>query len=313
MNFYMRHLGDWLRKTAHLTMLEDGAYNRMVDWCYTHERPLPLDERECMKIARAASRHEREAAKRVLHEFFSIQADGWHQSRIDKETVAFIRKTERETNHPHSARERSERARQKRADLFKRAAAYGISTQWNATTLEIEQQISDHLASGTERASRAVTTRHDAENVTRQVLATDIQNPYTSAVTAAAVPVAAPGAYVAAARAAADAAGVIDPTLTGSAIRQLKAAGFSGFNSADPRFISLVQQGVSDEEWRLTAVESVARGKAWGWLLATIAGRRADVANGFAPPRLGNSRSRADHDRVAGLTPTIARKPANDH
>lgn len=304
----MRHLGDWLRKTAHLTMQEDGCYMRLVDWCYTHERPLPFTEREVMRIARAATRHEREAVRRVLHAFFTLTEDGWHQSRIDRELVAFTRKVERETNHPHSARERSQRARDKRAETFKRAAAYGLSTRWNASTADLEQQIAEHLASGIELASRAVTTRDNESCRHVSDTATDIQNPLTSAVPSAAVTVAAAPDYAAAAKSAAAAEGVIDPTRIGQVVRQLKSAGLSGFNTAHPQFLRLVQQGVTDDEWRLTAAEAVTRDKAWGWLLATIAGRRADVAAGFAPPRAGKGPARPDHDRVAGLTPTIARK-----
>lgn len=306
----MRHLGDWLRKTAHLNMMEDGCYMRLVDWCYTHERPLPLTEREVMRIARAATRHEREATRTVLHAFFTLCEDGWHQSRIDKEIVAFTRKTERETAHPHSARERSQRARDKRADLFKRAAACGLSTAWNASTADLEAQLSEHLASGTELASRAVTTRHDTKTSARHDTATNIQYPLSSAVTAAAVPVAVAD-YAAAARETAAAEGVADPLRIGQVVRQLKAAGLSGFNTAHPQFLRLVQQGVTDDEWRLTAAEAVTREKAWGWLLATIAGRRADVAAGYAPPRAGNAREQAARDRVAALTPSIAAKPAN--
>jgi uncharacterized protein YdaU (DUF1376 family) len=291
-------------------MAEDGAYMRMVDWCYTHERPLPLTEREVCKIARATSRHEREAAIRVLREFFTLADDGWHQSRIDRELLAFTRKVERETNHPHSARERSERARAKRADLFKRATACGLSTVWNMPTAELEQQLKEHLASGIERAHRAVTEREGMESSPRHILGTDIQYPLTSAVTAAAVPVAAQD-YAAAARDAAKAAGVADPLSVGRAVRQLKAAGMSGFNTADPRFVALVQRGVTDDEWRLTAAEAVLRQKPFGWLLGTIAGRQADVANGYGPGRASNARADARREQVAALTPSIAAKPAN--
>lgn len=309
----MRHLGDWLRKTAHLTMQEDGAYMRLVDWCYTHERPLPLAERAIMKVARAATHAEREAVRRVLHEFFTLADDGWHQSRVTRELVAFARKIERETNHPHSARERSERAREKRSNLFKRATACGLSTQWNMTNAELETLLEGQKSSGTERALRAVPERDEPEDLVRHVLATDIQNPLTSAVPAAAVPVAVPHDYEAAARDAAAAAGIVDPTQTGLAIRQIKAGGFSGFNAADPRFLALVRQGVSDAEWRLTASEASTREKGWGWLLATIDGRRKDVANGFAPRRPSEARAEAARDRVAALTPSIAAKPRNAH
>ncbi|WP_412016179.1 DUF1376 domain-containing protein, partial [Burkholderia pseudomallei] len=45
MNFWNRHIGDLIRDTVSLSMLEDGAYNRLLDQYYQTERPLPLDKK----------------------------------------------------------------------------------------------------------------------------------------------------------------------------------------------------------------------------------------------------------------------------
>ncbi|MCW0014574.1 YdaU family protein, partial [Burkholderia pseudomallei] len=34
MNFWNRHIGDLIRDTVSLSMLEDGAYNRLLDQYY---------------------------------------------------------------------------------------------------------------------------------------------------------------------------------------------------------------------------------------------------------------------------------------
>lgn len=89
MNYYEHHLGDYLRDTVHLSMLEDAAYRRLLDAYYTREGPLPADPRECCKLARAASRAERDAVQRVLEQFFQLEETGHHQRRADAEIARF--------------------------------------------------------------------------------------------------------------------------------------------------------------------------------------------------------------------------------
>lgn len=307
MNWYEKHLGDWAKKTGHLSMLEEGAYNRLCDWCYSHERPLPLAEREVCKVARANNPQERAAVLRVLHEFFELAADGWHQGRVDKVLAAYTNRVRRDTNNPASSAQRAQRYRDKRADLFKRANAVGLNTSFNTPNAELEAMLAEHEGNGS--ASRDV-TRDVTLNVTG--MSTASQQPTTNrerdGVTAAtSSSVTSTPDFAAAARDAAAANGVIDPTLTGRAAKALKAAGFGLANTADPRFLALVNAGVSDDEWRLTAAEAVARGKAWGWLLATVQGRRDDVARGYVPIASPTRSKRAE--AVASLTPTIASKP----
>jgi uncharacterized protein YdaU (DUF1376 family) len=84
-NYYPHHIGDYLRDTAHLSMLEDAAYRRMLDWYYASEKPLPLDIEYLYKLCRAKSSDEREAVDGVLHHFFRKYPDGWHNKRADEE------------------------------------------------------------------------------------------------------------------------------------------------------------------------------------------------------------------------------------
>lgn len=89
MNYYEHHLGDYMRDTAHLSMLEDAAYRRLLDAYYIRERALPLDLRECCKLARAVSKPERDAVAYVLREFFQKADDGYRQKRADAEIGRF--------------------------------------------------------------------------------------------------------------------------------------------------------------------------------------------------------------------------------
>lgn len=312
MNWYEKHLGDWAKKTGHLSMLEEGAYNRLCDWCYAHERPLPLAMSDVYRVARAVSPTERRAVARVIEEFFMLSMDGWHQGRIDKVLSAFCKAVERNTNNPASAAQRAQRYRDKRSALFKRANALGLNPGFNTPNADIEAMLAPQAVNGpTSRESNGVTSRDDTLNATAcRFPPTSSRDVTDGAATSLSVP-AGPTAdgFASAARDAAAANGVVDPTLTGKAAKAMKAAGFHPGNVADPRFLALVNAGVTEDEWRLTAAEAVARGKQWGWLLATIAGRRSDVANGYAPLAAPGGPNRRDPNRVAGLTPTIAAKP----
>jgi uncharacterized protein YdaU (DUF1376 family) len=81
-----------MRKTMHLSMVEDGAYTRLLDWYYANDRKIPNDRRYA--IARASSAQERAAVDAVLHEFF-VEADGQHRNeRADSEIIAAAKRIE---------------------------------------------------------------------------------------------------------------------------------------------------------------------------------------------------------------------------
>jgi uncharacterized protein YdaU (DUF1376 family) len=94
-NYYEHHLGDYMRDTAHLSMMEDAAYRRLLDAYYVREKALPTDLRECCKLARAVSKAERDAVAYVLREFFNLQDDGYHQKRADEEIRRYRAKSEK--------------------------------------------------------------------------------------------------------------------------------------------------------------------------------------------------------------------------
>lgn len=85
MNYYEHHLGDYLRDTAHLSMLEDGAYRRMLDVYYVKEQPLPAEPRDVHRLVRASTKPERDAVLVVLREFFTQTPEGWRHKRCDSE------------------------------------------------------------------------------------------------------------------------------------------------------------------------------------------------------------------------------------
>ena len=86
MNFYKHFLGDYARDTAHLSMLEHGAYRLMLDHYYATGKPLPADMTLLYRICKAASKAERMAVDLIAEQFFPVNDDGTrHNQRADEE------------------------------------------------------------------------------------------------------------------------------------------------------------------------------------------------------------------------------------
>lgn len=93
MNYYPFHIGDYLRDTAHLSVMEDGAYRRMLDLYYASEKPLPLDLVWLCRLLRAESDEEKEAVQFVLQHFFEKFEHGWVSKRAEAEIKAANKRT----------------------------------------------------------------------------------------------------------------------------------------------------------------------------------------------------------------------------
>jgi len=85
MNYYRRYVGDYLRDTARLSMLEHGAYTLLLDYYYAEERPIPLELDDVYRMVRAIMPEERKAVIRVLTTFFTKAEDGYRHKRVDHE------------------------------------------------------------------------------------------------------------------------------------------------------------------------------------------------------------------------------------
>jgi uncharacterized protein YdaU (DUF1376 family) len=86
-NYYERHIGDYLKDTAHLSLLEHGIYTRLLDVYYTRESGIPVAE--VARLIGARSRDEKEALQAVLAEFFVLDADRWTQARCESEIARY--------------------------------------------------------------------------------------------------------------------------------------------------------------------------------------------------------------------------------
>lgn len=89
MHYYQRHLGDYAASTAHLSMLEHGAYTLLLDHFYLTERPLTKDISTLARILRSTSKQEISAFKSILNQFWIETESGWVQHRAEDEMLKF--------------------------------------------------------------------------------------------------------------------------------------------------------------------------------------------------------------------------------
>lgn len=97
LQWYARYPGDYLRDTAHLTMLEHGAYTLLMDYYYSTGVPLPAyasanaptlvgtSNPRLYRICRAVTQEEQEAVDNVISNFFTLHNGHYHHARIDEE------------------------------------------------------------------------------------------------------------------------------------------------------------------------------------------------------------------------------------
>lgn len=95
MNWYKLYIGDYRRKTAHLSLSEHGAYKILLDHYYATGEPLPHDVTALCRIVSAQTDEERQAVSRVAEEFFPPNGDGRrHNKRADEELSQYAETVE---------------------------------------------------------------------------------------------------------------------------------------------------------------------------------------------------------------------------
>ncbi len=93
MNFYKRHIGDYIKDAGHLTLLEHGVYTRLMDVYYTREAGIPEDK--AARLIGARSKDELQALQTVLTEFFELESGNWTQRRCEFEIAEALEKGEK--------------------------------------------------------------------------------------------------------------------------------------------------------------------------------------------------------------------------
>jgi uncharacterized protein YdaU (DUF1376 family) len=107
MHYYQFHIGDYKSHTSHLSIIEDIAYRRLLDFYYLHEKPIKQHD-----IARQVGMREYEQeVLSVLDEFFLSTVDGFVSPRANKEIESYHSKIEQASKAGKASAERRLNAR----------------------------------------------------------------------------------------------------------------------------------------------------------------------------------------------------------
>ena len=93
MNYYQFHVGDYAVHTRHLSLFEDLAYRRLIDWYYTNEKPLPLDTSKAARLIGMPDQIKE--VSDILSDFFLKSEDGYRNKRCDEEIAKYQAKADR--------------------------------------------------------------------------------------------------------------------------------------------------------------------------------------------------------------------------
>lgn len=96
MNYFELHIGDYQRKTAHLTLAEHGAYSLMLQTFYATERPLPADRKVLYRLLRADTLPERKAVDSVAAQFWQESKAGLSNRRAQEVLDVYLQWVEKQ-------------------------------------------------------------------------------------------------------------------------------------------------------------------------------------------------------------------------
>ena len=95
MHYYQFNIGNYRRKTGHLSMLEHGAYKSLIDTYYLEERPLCADHANLMRTHSARTDEEKKAIENVLSDFFTLTDAGYVHNDIEDNLGKYHKKSEK--------------------------------------------------------------------------------------------------------------------------------------------------------------------------------------------------------------------------
>lgn len=160
--WYSFYPADYARDTAHLTMIEHGAYRLLLDHCYMTGKPLPANEVHLHRVCRALAPEEQNALHTVLHQFFTLTNEGWVHERVQAELAKsgeISEKRRQAANLRHKPIER----KNANADANASANALQMNTQSQEQSQEQEQSNKERIKDKPQaaRATRSVVSRPD--------------------------------------------------------------------------------------------------------------------------------------------------------
>ena len=269
MNYYERHLGDYAKDTAHLTMLEHGAYGLLLDRYYSTEQGIPVDQ--VHRIARARTRDEKAAVDAVLAEFFKL-ADGiWINKRTEEEIAKAMVKID-------AARGNGKKGgRPKKVELGSENETQQKPGGLFAGSENETQQKPGGLFAGSE---------NETQQKAHQTPDTKHQTPDTSKHTHSSGQ----------SENAGDGNFPQRVSIAGAVCTVLKAEGIAAVNPGNVDLLSLLEAGAEVGNFQAAARIAVAKGKGFAYALGIVKSQLAEAQ------RMGTEASQATHQPASETT-----------
>jgi len=102
MNYYLHHIGDFNNATRHLNRLERSIYRDLIELYYDKETPIINDLKKIERLLLIRDNDEKEALLTILDEFFTLQDDGYHNTRCDSDLNTYRKKSDKARASAHS-------------------------------------------------------------------------------------------------------------------------------------------------------------------------------------------------------------------
>lgn len=306
MIYFEMYPGDYLKDTTRLSLIEHGAYFKLMLAYYAEEQALPESLAELHIIAGAISAGDKAAVKKVAERYFPVGDDGLrHSKRCDEQiATAQVRIADgqgRREDRKQAEAERQARTRARRTMLFEDLRNVGVVPSGMATMAELKALHVTHVT-GDERVTLAHLSRvtsHEESRVTGGVntgVNTGNQTPDPISIT--------PDTSL---HAQGSLSGVTD---AGRACLLMRQAGCHSTNPSHPDLLAGLAEGVTPEAYAHTAAEGASRSppisNPFAWAIKTARNRHAagatptNTTNPGGPnanPQLGSAEHVAEERR----------------
>lgn len=170
MNYFELYPGDYLRDTTRLSLVEHGAYLRLLMAYYAEEQPLPGDVAELYVIAGAISAADKAAVRKVADRYFPLGPDGRRRNtRADAEIAKASARIDGSRDRKSNETERQRRTRARRTKLFADLREVGIVPDAMTSMADLKALHAEHVTRDmavTEAVLSRVTERDNTGEVT---------------------------------------------------------------------------------------------------------------------------------------------------
>lgn len=307
MIYFEMYPGDYLKDTTRLSLIEHGAYFKLMLAYYAEEQALPESLAEMYIIAGAITAGDKAAVKKVAERYFPVGDDGLrHSKRCDEQiATAQVRIADgqgRREDRRAAEAERQARTRARRTMLFEDLRNVGVVPSGMATMAELKALHVTHVT-GDERVTSGRMSRvtsHGESRVTVGVntgVNTGNQTPDPISIT--------PDTSL---HAQGSLSGVTD---AGRACLLMRQAGCHSTNPSHPDLLAGLAEGVTPEAYAHTAAEGASRSppisNPFAWAIKTARNRHAagatptNTTNPGGPnanPQLGSAEHVAEQRRL---------------